>query len=199
MSKNKKITIGILIAIIIVISIIIVYKTIERSITNRENFDVAIENISPNPVDTVDMQNVKESEIEKAIKDYLVGKRDNEYKCYENEKTFVSMKIYSIEEKSKKLYNIYAWVLEEQYYLETNEIKLDTGSSIPCKFVIENIDGKFTVKDTKIPRDGNYYVKDIKRIFPSSVVKAMHKIYEDGTMENLKLDIQKQTQLYFYK
>lgn len=142
--------------------------------------------------------NLKEEEIKNAILEYLVKKGDNEYKHHENEKTFVSIKIYLTKEKeNQQLYDTYAWVLEEKYYFENNEIKQDSGSSIPYKFVIESIDGKFTVKDATIPRDGSYYAEDMKSIFPSSVSNDMDKIQEDGTMEKLELDIRKQTELYF--
>ena len=53
MNKNKKIIIGFLIIMFIVIGVIIAYKIIERSVINRESFKVNIENISSNPVDTV--------------------------------------------------------------------------------------------------------------------------------------------------
>ena len=53
MNKNKKIIIGILIVLIIIIGIVVAYKIIEKSVTNRENFDLTVENIVSNPVDTV--------------------------------------------------------------------------------------------------------------------------------------------------
>ena len=53
MSNNKKVIIGILIAVlIIVIGIVVVYKVIEKSVTDREDFKFTVENISSNPVDT---------------------------------------------------------------------------------------------------------------------------------------------------
>ncbi len=53
MKKNKKIIIGILITIlIIVIGIVVTYKLIENSVTNRENFNTNVENISSEPVNT---------------------------------------------------------------------------------------------------------------------------------------------------
>lgn len=52
MSKNKKIIIGILILIIIVIGIVITYKLIENSVTNREDFNFEVENINSIPVET---------------------------------------------------------------------------------------------------------------------------------------------------
>lgn len=54
MNKNKKIIIGVIIALlIIVIEIVIAYKIIEKSVTDREDFKFNIENISSTHVDTV--------------------------------------------------------------------------------------------------------------------------------------------------
>lgn len=54
MSKNKKVFIVILIAVlIIVIGIVVVYKVIEKSVTDRENFRLEVENVDSNPVNTV--------------------------------------------------------------------------------------------------------------------------------------------------
>ncbi|MBE6139347.1 MAG: helix-turn-helix transcriptional regulator [Firmicutes bacterium] len=143
---------------------------------------------------------LKEEEIELAIMDYLIEKGDSEPKHHENEKTFASMRVYLIEEKERdKHYNIYAWVLKEKHYLENDEIKQDSGSSIPYKFVVKNIDDKFTVTDSRIPRDGSYYSVDMKNIFPSSVRNDMDDVHTDGTIERLELDIEQQTKLYFHK
>ena len=56
MNKNKKIIIGILIVLIIVIGIVVAYKIIENSVTNRADFNFTVENISSSPVETVDNQ-----------------------------------------------------------------------------------------------------------------------------------------------
>ncbi len=53
MNKDKKIIIGILIVLIIVIGVVVAYKVIEKSVTNRANFNFIVDNISSNPVDTV--------------------------------------------------------------------------------------------------------------------------------------------------
>lgn len=52
-NKNKKVITGILIVLIIIISIVVIYKIIEKNVTNRENFNFTVENITSNPVDTV--------------------------------------------------------------------------------------------------------------------------------------------------
>ena len=141
-----------------------------------------------------------EEKIISEVKNYLLEKSDNEPKHHENEKSFVSIRTYLIEEKNKhKLYNVYAWVLEEKYYLENNKIKQDSSSSIPYMFVVEHTNDKYKVTDSRIPRDGVYYAEDMKNIFPRSVRKDMDEIHNDGTIKKLKMDIEKQLNLYFHK
>ena len=144
--------------------------------------------------------NLNDEEVEIAIKNFLVEKGDKESKRYEDSKTFVSMRVFLIEEIEKDInYNLYAWVLEGKYYLDNGEIKQDSGSSIPYKFVVEKVDGTFKVTNYKIPRDGSYYPKDIKDIFPSEVEKSIFDVHNDGTVKRLQLDIDEQTKLYFHK
>ncbi len=60
MNKSKKIIIGVVIVLlIIVIGVVVAYKLIEKSVTNREDFKFNIENISSIPVDT---ENLDEKE-----------------------------------------------------------------------------------------------------------------------------------------
>ena len=140
-----------------------------------------------------------EEKIISEVENYLLEKLDNEPKHHENEKSFVSIRTYLIEEKNNhKLYNVYAWVLEEKYYLENNEIKQDSSSSIPYMFVVEHTNDKYKVTDSRIPRD-KVYTEDMKNIFPRSVRKDMDEIHNDGTIERLKMDIEKQLNLYFHK
>lgn len=110
------------------------------------------------------------------------------------------MRVYLLEEKEKdELYNVYAWVQKGNYYLENDEIKEDSGSSIPYKFIVKKEDGEFVVSDSRTPRDGSLYNEDMKNIFPRSVRNDMNDIYNDGTIEKLELDIQEQLKLYFHK
>lgn len=193
--KIKKTFLIILLVILLFIVILITMFSIDIN-RMRNNEPVLFSTWGFNYVSLIDL---KEEEMEFAIMDYIIEKGDSEKKYHENEKTFASMRVYLIEEKDKdKYYNIYAWVLEEKIYLENDEIIRDSGLSIPYKFVVENIDGEFTVIDSRIPRDGSYYFVDMKNIFPSSVRDDMNDVYTDGTIERLKLDIQQQTKLYFH-
>jgi len=144
--------------------------------------------------------NLENEKIENTINNYLIEQGDNEPKHHNDEKTFVSMHIYLIDEKkANELYYIYAWVLSEKYYLENNEIKQGSGYSIPHKLIVKNINDEYVVTDSIIPRDGSYYVKDMKKIFPSSVRNEMDNVHHDGTIERLSLNITNQTKLYFHK
>lgn len=141
-----------------------------------------------------------EEKIEIAIKEYLTNKSDNEPKHHESEKGFISFKTYLLEEKDRnKKYNIYAWVVEQKYYLENDEIKKDSGSSIPYKFIVEYVNDEYVVTDSRTPRDGSLYVKDMKNIFPRSVRNDMNKVQNDGTIKRLNLEIEQQVNLYFHK
>ena len=141
-----------------------------------------------------------EEEIISGVENYLLEKSESKPKQYKNEKSFVGIRTYLIKEKNNhKLYNVYAWVLEEKYYLENNEIKQDSSSSIPYMFVVEHTNDEYKVTDSRIPRDGTYYAEDMKNIFPRSVRNDMDEVYNDGTIEKLEKDIQKQLSLYFHK
>ena len=194
--KTKKIFITILSIILIFIVMLITMFSIDIN-RMRNNEPVLFSTWGFSYAPPIDL---KEEEIELAIMDYLIEKGDSEQKHHDNEKTFASMRVYLIHEHERdKHYDIYAWVLEEKYYLEDDEIKQDSGSSIPYKFVVKNIDDKFTVTDSRIPRDGSYYSVDMKNIFPNSVSDDMNDVHTDGTIERLQLDIEQQTKLYFHK
>ena len=194
--NNKKILKIILLSIsfIIILFITLFIVDIKRMNQNKPVFFSTWGFSYAPPID------LKDEKIEIAIKNYLVEKGNSEIKHNDFENTFVSMRIFLIEEKeNKKLYNVYAWVLEQKHYFENNQIKKDSGSSIPYKFIVELINNEYKVTDSRIPRDGSYYSEDIKNIFPRCVRNDIDKVYTDGTIERLQLDIEEQTKLYFNK
>jgi len=193
--KKKNIIFKIMLIMIIIVLSLITLFIIDLKRMN-DNLPVLFSTWGFSYVPPIDLA---DKEIEYAIKNYLVTKGDNEQKHHDNEKTFVSMRIYLIEEKQAKTrYNVYAWVLAEKYYLENETIKQDSGSSIPYKFVVEFVDDAYLVTDSRIPRDGSYYVDDMKNIFPDSVRKDIEMVHFDGTIDKLSLDIKEQTNLYFH-
>lgn len=194
--KNKKIFTVVLSVILIFVLIIITMFGIDiNRMRNKEPvvFSTWGYLYAP-PLD------IKEDEIYFSIIDYVTTIGDSEPKHHENEKTFASMQAFLIEVvEDDKIYNIYAWMVIEKYYLENGEIKQDSGLSIPHKFVVENIDGEFTVTDSRVPRDGVYYSIDMEKIFPDSVIDYIDEVHINGTIERLQLEIKQQTKLYFHK
>ena len=68
MSKNKKVVIRILIVVlIIIIGVVVAYKLIENNVTNREDFKFKVENISSNPVETVNNEQKEKSFFGKVV------------------------------------------------------------------------------------------------------------------------------------
>ena len=100
MSKNKKVIIGILIAVlIIIIGVGIACKLIENSVTNREDFKFNVENISSNPVDT---KNLDENEysffgkiIESNEKRIIVEPNENEEIRKSGDKVYIGLGEYN--------------------------------------------------------------------------------------------------------
>jgi len=134
------------------------------------------------------------------VKEFLVRKGDSEIKYHNGEKTFVSMKVYLLEEEKSNLsYYVYAWVREGKYYVENDEIKEASGSSIPYKFKVEKISGFYQVTGVFKPRDGSYYKLDMKKIFPKSVIDDMENVHTDGTVQSLTIELKEQAKLYFHK
>lgn len=88
MNKNKKIIIGVII-LLFIIGIVVTYKLIENSVTNRENYKVNIENISSTPVDTVNLEG-------SLIYEETVSPNEN-YVSYDEEKVFYTIRVYKKE------------------------------------------------------------------------------------------------------
>ena len=138
-----------------------------------------------------------EGDLELAITKYIEEINDAEVKKHEKEKTFADYKVYLIEQKHESLYYYYTWVLGETYYSENGQIVEDGGYSIPHMFKIEKKNDEFVVTDSRTPRDGSYYEKDMKAIFPYYVRRDMEEVYTDGTIEKLSLNVEEQAKAYF--
>lgn len=199
--KIKKVTAILLSAVAGVMAVTMLFATLFAVDINRmrNNKPVLFSTWGFSYAPPIDL---KEEEIELAIKDYLVTHGDNEEKHQDGVKTFVAFRVYLLEELEKDaLYNVYAWVLEEQCYLDGENIKSYGGYSMPFKFTVKNNqdDNGFYVSDSRYPRDGSYYAEDMKNLFSRYVRNEMANIHNDGTFERLKMEINEQTKLYFHK
>ena len=143
---------------------------------------------------------LNDDEIYLSVRNYLVEKGDSEEKHNDLAKTFVSMRVYLLEEEKRdSLYYVYAWVVEGKYYLENDILKQDSGYSIPFKFKVIKNDSGYRVVDSRIHRDGSYYSGDMKKIFPRSVRNDMNNVHTDGTIDELIMEVEEQVKLYFHK
>lgn len=138
--------------------------------------------------------NIDETKIDNAIKQYLDGINESKKN---NEKWFYAIKKYLIHEIDDNNIIVYAWVLEESYYKENDVAINESGASIPYKFTLNKTDNEYKVINHEMPSDGGKYSEDMKRIFPKDVLEKIDKIYIDGTMDELKDDIDRQVSKYF--
>ena len=193
-SKTKFVTIFVVIVLIVLSFVVLFNIDITRMRNNEPVF------FSTWGFDYAPPINLEEDKIMLAIENYLVTRNECNSKRYNNEKWFVSLRTYLIEEYNEyTVYNIYAWALEESYYYENGQIEQGSGMSTPYKFVVEKVNNEFVVTDVNFPRDGTYYPEDMKTIFPEYVRKKMEKVHDDGTIKKLQNDIQKQAKLYFHE
>lgn len=191
----RKSTIFFTLLIILAIATISMFLIDTRRMLNNENVLFSTWGLHYNP--PIDSHSV-EIEIEAAR--YLVAIGDREYKKDKNSKKFASLEIFQIQEDiSHSIFTVYAWVLIENLYLENDLIMQDSGASLPFKFIIRYTNNKYEVIESIVPRDGSYYLSDIKEIFPKIVRNSMNSVYKDGTYERLRLDIQQQAKLFFHK
>lgn len=139
--------------------------------------------------------NLDEDKIKEALCEYILKRNENTEKK-QNEKWFVALRLYLIDEVDDTQIITYAWLLEESYYNKDGVAIKDSASSIPYKFILKNSNGKLEVESCEFPRDG-YYAEDMEKLFPSDVNKQMEQVYEDGTINELESDIQRQVSKYF--
>ena len=102
MKKNKKVIIGILIVLIIVIGVVVAYKVIENSVTNRVDLDFKVDNISSNTVDTENH--------EKDAKQLLLDIMNNKKSFIDQDNNETLLKNFEIVETQKAEVQKYAFV-----------------------------------------------------------------------------------------
>lgn len=147
--------------------------------------------------DYVSPVDVDETKIEEKIENYIIESSKDNLKENENQKSFCKIKIYGMREEIKDEIFVYAWVVEHDYYMENSKLIEVSGFSIPYRFTVNKINDEYEVTAYKIPRDGSYYAKDMKEIFPDFVLKNMEKVHDDGTVEKLIEDVEKKANEYF--
>ena len=141
-------------------------------------------------------QDLRAVNAEKVIREYFIEDSDKTKKI-SGGKAFASVKTYAVA-GSEEEYTVSCWIMQSIYYKEGNTLKEDSASSVPYKIKITVKDGTYTVSDIQHPRDGAYYVEDMKKMFSSDVYKAMEENQYDGTIRRMINDIEEQARLYFH-
>lgn len=135
MNKTKQTIIGFLIVIwIIVIGGIVTYKLIENDVTNREDFNFKIENISSNPVNTISHDNDEYSFYGKVIESdisYIIVEPNED----EEEKKSADKISITLGEHNDTLYTIgtnvkitYNGIIKETYPAQIDATKIELKS-----------------------------------------------------------------------
>jgi hypothetical protein len=157
----------------------------------------------------VDVNKAEEDKIVEAINTY-VTKRCDEEKPSPYSKCFTANKVYLVERiidndgdlaKEYKgydnFYYAYSWIVDGTYYKENNEIKEDSGGSVPNKVLLGKKTDKYTVLKTQIPGDGTQYPEDMKKLFPSRIRNKMNNAPVDGTAKKLIEETEEKAKEYF--
>lgn len=136
MSKNKKVIIGILIAVLMVaIGVVVVYKLIENSVTNREDFNFKVENISSNPVNTVNHEQNEHSFFGKVIEStasyIIVEPNEDEEERKSADKISISLGEYNdaLYEVGTNVKITYDGTIMESYPTQVKAIKIEVKSA----------------------------------------------------------------------
>jgi hypothetical protein len=86
-------------------------------------------------------------------------------------------------EATDRGYNLYAWVLCQEYYRKDNKLELGTGSAFPLALVVQRNGDQFEAISHRQPRDGALYAEDMPTLFPPSVLDLLRSESGDRTSQ----------------
>ena len=180
--KTKKVVMTMLIPII-ALSVLLVFVFSSRSIQ-----------VLPDSYPPYRQVHIDESITDKLIKDYVIDRMPN---TSDGRQKFAAIKVFSTEEKQSGDYYVYTWVFESTYSCKSGVLAEESASSYPCRFEMISENDTFRIVNADIPRDGNYYPEDIKKLFPGYVVRMIEKVQDDGTVESLIDEALADAKIYF--
>lgn len=160
LKMNKKVIIGILIVLIISIGVVVAYKVIEKSVTDREDFKFKVENIDSSPVYTVSNDDNKEF-------DFYIDKEESHNDIKFNDYITYDDKNYYLADNIKEFYVIDGKTMILKAYITNFDHSLDDHS-------IKKITDELTEKESL--NDGEITIhkskdKDI------TIIECKNKIY----------------------
>ena len=106
---------------------------------------------------------------------------------------FYSYHGFGIEQKNNYKY-AYMWIYSQSYYIdENNSLVVSSSSSMPCKVTFKNNN----VIDIDYPKDGIYYKKSIKEIFPDIIANQVLNFDKNKNIDKLFNDINNKVKTYY--
>ncbi len=184
--NKKKITKAVMLMLIpiIILSVLLVVVFSSRSMEVFSNAYPAYQQVHMDKK-TTDM----------LIKDYVI---DHMPKASDGGRNFVSIKIFSAEEKQSENYYVYTWVYESAYSYQAGVLNEESASSYPCRFELIRKNNSLRIVNADVPRDGDYNVEDRKKLFPGYVVEMIENVQDDGTVKMLIDETLANAKAYFH-
>ena len=159
----------------------------EVNATGVVNFDLTSETdhfqkSTPWPQTDVPAEPVRltaEEAIHQAVMEHHRSAYSDQYFCCENYVVldiWAGTRFHPITGNDLPTMQYYLWVLYQEYLFAKNGIQDMGGAHIPTVVTLtENPDGSWSVLNYWEPRDGSYYVEDIRGIFPGAAAEeALH-------------------------
>jgi hypothetical protein len=166
MSKSNKIIIGVVIGVLI---IVIAYKVIGKSVTDRADFNFKVENISSNPVDTESLDENEYSFFGKVIesneKRIIVEPNENEKIRESGDKVYIGLGEYN-----------------DALYMVGTNVKITYEGTVMTTYPLQ-------VKATKVElKSGENFEILFNDKQPQSNIKA-HKIVDKNEIDKYNYDV----------
>ena len=167
----KKVLVVIILVIVLVLILLGIglYMTTERTVTNREDLYGKVEEYLVSLEEPHYNLESKDDEPDYDISDF---------------KVFTDIQKLGIKQKENQFY-VYVWATVQSYYVQDNQLEINSGYSGPRKLIIENDE----VIDYIMPEDGERYAESIKEIFPEDIRKKMENLDNDERNINIKQQV----------
>lgn len=174
-SKSKKILIIFSVVFVIILNVLIYYN---------KNLKVSLVNDSDYLYDEV-INFLK-------VKEFDENKDANE----KDFNVFYSYHGFGIE-KNKNYKYVYMWIYNQSYYIEKEEygsgLAISSGASLPIKAIYK--DNK--LQDIIYPKDGKYYTKSIKEMFPGIIAYQVLDFDKEKNINKLFNEVENKKNIYY--
>ena len=171
----KKSLVIILIIVFLIIIGVVLYSMREKTVTNREDLYEKAEEYLISLEEPQYVLKTKESSPDYDISDF---------------KVFTNIQKLGIKQKRNQFY-VYVWATVQSYYVQDNQLEINSGYSGPRKLIIENDE----VIDCIETKDGTEYTKSIEEDCPEDIREKMETLDVDSRNTNIK---QKVDEYYAY-